>query len=74
MKAQRRELQGSNDVTPVTPRPLSDPSACPPHLVYPKLTPAPSHLALGFAGVWKKTAAQDHHDILIQVQTWICFS
>lgn len=63
MEAQRRELQGSNAVTPVTPRPPSHPQPLPPHLVYPTFTPAPPHFALGFAGVWRRIAAWDRHDI-----------
>lgn len=43
---------------PARPTPLP-----PPHLVYPTLTPAPPHLALGFAEVWGKIALWDHHDI-----------
>ena len=61
--ARRRESQGNNAVTSVTPRPPSHPSAHPPHLVRTTLTPAPPHLALGFAEVWRKIAVWDRHDI-----------
>lgn len=75
MKAQRRDWQGSNDVTPVASGPLSHPPVrLPPPSCLPDTHSAPLPLPLELAGLWRETAAWHHLDIPIQVQTWICFS
>lgn len=71
-EARWKEWQGRSYVAPLrtsTQKVLSRPlPACP------ECTPTPSHLALGLGGVWSNTAAWDHHDTPIHVQTWIWFS